>query len=94
MPFPEERHWCAARAAEEGWSRGVLELQIRSRLRDSLGAAPTSFTIALDSELAQQLMKDPYVFEHLALVERRDERSVEQAVVDRLQETLLECPWP
>ncbi|ACZ32443.1 protein of unknown function DUF1016 (plasmid) [Xylanimonas cellulosilytica DSM 15894] len=89
----EERDWYAARAAEEGWTRGVLELQIRSRLRDSLGAAPTNFTAALespDSDLAQQLVKDPYVFEHLALVARRDERAVEQALMDRLQETLLE----
>ena len=89
----EERDWYAARAAEEGWTRGVLELQIRSRLRDSLGAAPTNFTAALDSpdsDLAQQLVKDPYVFEHLALVKKRDERAVEQALMDRLQDTLLE----
>ncbi len=89
----EERDWYAARAAEEGWTRGVLELQIRSRLRDALGAAPTNFTAALespDSELAQQLVKDPYIFEHLALATRRDERAVEQALMDRLQETLLE----
>ena len=89
----EERDWYAARAAEEGWTRGVLELQIRSRLRDALGAAPTNFTAALespDSELAQQLVKDPYVFEHLAFATRRDERAVEQALMDRLQETLLE----
>ena len=89
----EERDWYAARAVEEGWTRGILELQIRSRLRDALGAAPTNFTTALDSpdsELAQQLVKDPYIFEHLAYVERRDERSVEQALMDRLQDTLLE----
>lgn len=89
----EERDWYAARAAEEGWTRGVLELQIRSRLRDALGAAPTNFTVALespDSDLAQQLVKDPYIFEHLALVKRRDERAVEQALMDRLQDTMLE----
>jgi len=65
----EERDWYAAAAAEHGWTRGVLELQIRSGLRTALGAAPTNFTAALDSpdsELAQQMVKDPYVFEHLA----------------------------
>lgn len=65
----DERDWYAAAAAEHGWTRGVLELQIRSGLRTALGAAPTNFTAALDSpdsELAQQMVKDPYVFEHLA----------------------------
>jgi len=88
-----ERDWYAAAAAEHGWSRGVLELQIRSGLRTALGAAPTNFTTALDSpdsELAQQMVKDPYVFEHLALVKSLSERDVEQALMDRLQDTMLE----
>ncbi|MEU4361021.1 PDDEXK nuclease domain-containing protein [Promicromonospora sp. NPDC023987] len=89
----EERDWYAARAAESGWSRNVLEHQIKVNLRSALGAAPTNFTEALDSpdsELAQQLAKDPYVFEHLALSDRLDEREVKQALMDRLQDTLLE----
>jgi len=45
----DERDWYAAAAAENGWTRGVLELQIRSGLRTALGAAPTNFTAALDS---------------------------------------------
>ena len=89
----EERDWYAAQAAENGWTRGVLELQIRSGLRTALGAAPTNFTTALDSsdsELAQQMVKDPYVFEHLGLVARLAEQDVEQALMDRLQHTMLE----
>lgn len=89
----EERDWYAARAAEEGWTRGVLEHQIKVDLRTSLGAAPTNFTTALespDSELAQQLVKDPYVFEHLALARTKVEHDVEQALMDRLQDTMLE----
>lgn len=89
----EERDWYAAAAAENGWSRAVLEHQIKVGLRTALGMAPTNFTAALDapdSELAQQLVKDPYVFEHLAYVDRIAERDVEQALMDRLQDTLLE----
>jgi predicted nuclease of restriction endonuclease-like (RecB) superfamily len=89
----EERDWYAAAAAESGWTRGVLELQIRSGLRTAIGAAPTNFTTALDSpdsELAQQLVKDPYVFEHLGLVKSLAERDVEQALMDRLQDTMLQ----
>lgn len=88
-----ERDWYAAAAAENGWSRAVLQHQIKVGLRTALGAAPTNFSAALDaadSELAQQLVKDPYVFEHLALVEQVHERNVEQALMDRLQDTLME----
>lgn len=89
----EDRDWYAARAADEGWSRGVLEHQIKVNLRSAIGAAPSNFTQALeapDSDLAQQLVKDPYVFEHLGLVKTINERNVEQALMDRLQDTMLE----
>ncbi|WP_278236923.1 PDDEXK nuclease domain-containing protein [Isoptericola sp. AK164] len=89
----EERDWYAERAVEDGWSRALLEHQIKADLRGAIGAAPTNFTDALeapDSELAQQLVRDPYVFEHLAMVERVAERDVEQALMDRLQDTMLE----
>src|SRR5690606_13497686 len=82
----EERDWYAEMAAGQGWSRGILQLQIRSGLRDALGAAPSNFVAALeppDSDLAQQLVKDPYVFEHLGMVADLNERAVEQALMDR-----------
>jgi predicted nuclease of restriction endonuclease-like (RecB) superfamily len=89
----DERDWYAARAAEEGWTRNLLEHWIKVGLRGRLGAAPTNFSTALDSpdsELAQQLVKDPYVFEHLSYASRKTERDVEQALMDRLQDTLME----
>jgi hypothetical protein len=58
-----ERDWYAERAAENGWTRNVLEHHIKVNLRTALGAAPTNFTAALDSpdsELAQQLVDDQY----------------------------------
>jgi predicted nuclease of restriction endonuclease-like (RecB) superfamily len=88
-----ERDWYAARSAEEGWSRNLLEHWIKVDLHGRLGAAPTNFSTVLaspDSELAQQLVKDPYVFEHLSYVDRQVERDVEQALMDRLQDTLME----
>lgn len=60
----EERDWYAAQAVENGWTRNVLEHHIKADLRSRLGAAPTNFAAALDapdSELAQRLVKDPYV---------------------------------
>ncbi len=89
----EDRLFYVARAAEHGWSRAVLEHQITSRLHQRVGAAPSNFTDHLppaDSDLAQQLVRDPYVFDHLALRERVSERDLEQALMDRLQATLLE----
>jgi predicted nuclease of restriction endonuclease-like (RecB) superfamily len=89
----QERDWYASRAVAEGWSRSVLMHFIKAGLRQQIGAAPTNFATALDSpdsEEAQQLVKDPYVFEHLAFVDRVTERNVEQALMDRLQETLTE----
>jgi predicted nuclease of restriction endonuclease-like (RecB) superfamily len=89
----EKRDWYAARAAEQGWSRAVLQHQIKVDLWASIGAAPANFDVALDpadSDLARQLVKDPYVFEHLGMVSSRLERDVEQALMDRLQDTLME----
>jgi len=88
-----ERDWYAARAVVEGWSRAVLEFQVRSGLRARVGAAPSNFTAALppaDSDLAQELVRDPYVFDTLGLAAPIAERDLEQALMDRLQATLLE----
>lgn len=88
-----ERDWYAARAAEHGWSRNILLNQIMSRLRQRTAAAPSNFEHRLpapDSELAQQLTRDPYVFDFLGLTDTAAERDVEQALMDRLQQTLLE----
>ncbi len=87
-----QRDWYAAAAVEHGWSRDVLAHQVASRLLERVGAAPSNFTAMLpapDSELAQQLVRDPYVFDHLALSERAAERDLEQALIDRVQDTLL-----
>lgn len=88
-----ERDWYAAKAVENGWTRNVLLNQIIGRLHLRAGVAPANFELRLpdaDSELARQLTKDPYVFDFLDLTERALERDVEQALMDRLQETLLE----
>jgi len=89
----DDRDWYAERAVAEGWKRSVLEHFIKVNLKAQLGAAPTNFSTTLpplDSELAQQIVKDPYVSEHLAMVDELTERKVEQARMDRLQDTLTE----
>ncbi|MFC3690490.1 PDDEXK nuclease domain-containing protein [Aquipuribacter hungaricus] len=88
---PALRDWYAGQAVEHGWSRNVLEHQITSGLHARAGAAPSNFPARLaapDSELAQQLTRDPYLFDHLDLSARAGERDLEQALMDRLQGTL------
>lgn len=85
--------WYAQMAIEQGWSRDVLRFQIQSGLRVRAGAAPSNFAEVLppqESDLAQQLTKDPYVFEVAAMSERHSEHDLDQALMDRLQHTLLE----
>jgi predicted nuclease of restriction endonuclease-like (RecB) superfamily len=87
------RDWYAGEAARRGWSRNVLEHQIRTTARTRLQAAPTNFPTTLpagESDLAQQLTKDPYVLDFLALDGDAKERHLEQALVDRIIDTLRE----
>ncbi|MFE7504643.1 DUF1016 N-terminal domain-containing protein, partial [Promicromonospora sp. NPDC057488] len=89
----EDREWYAAKAVQNGWSRASLEFEIKTDLRKRLGSAPSNFTATLDaadSDLAQQAVKDTYVFEHLDPGEHRAERDRERVLMDRIQDTLLE----
>ncbi|NNH53652.1 DUF1016 domain-containing protein [Promicromonospora citrea] len=93
LDTPEDRDWYAAMAAEGGWSRASLEFEIGTDLKRRLGSAPSNFSATLDvpdSDLARQAVKDRYVFEHLDPGRHRAERDREQALTDRIQDTLLE----
>ena len=88
-----DRDWYATAAAEHGWSRNVLLHHIKSQLHRRVGAAPSNFTDQLpasDYDLAQQLVRDPYVFDFLNLTGRIAERELEAALMGRLERFLLE----
>ena len=90
---PAARDWYAAAAVDNGWSRNMLLNQIKGRLRDREGAALSNFAEKLprpDSDLAQQLTRDPYVFDFLDLTASSSERELEQGLMDSLQRTLSE----
>lgn len=89
----QDREWYAAKTVENGWSRASLEFEIKMDLKSRLGSAPSNFSTTLeatDSDLAQQVVKDSYVFEHLDPGKQIAERDREQALMDRIQATLLE----
>ena len=90
---PAARDWYVRAAVAGGWSRNVLLNQIMGRAHTRAGAAASNFEHTLageDSELAAQIAKDPYVFDFLGLSGRVAEHDLEQALVGRLRDTLLE----
>lgn len=89
----QERHWYVQATFEQGWSRNVLALQIDSQLYQRQGKAITNFQRALpapDSDIAQQLTKDSYIFDFLSLTEPIKERKLERALVDNIAALILE----
>jgi predicted nuclease of restriction endonuclease-like (RecB) superfamily len=89
----QDRDWYAGAAVENGWSRNVLLNMIMNRSMERTGAAPSNFVqqlVAPDSELAQQVAKDPYNFEFLGLSGQVAERDLEIALTSRITETLRE----
>ncbi len=76
-----------------GWSRAVLVHQIESGLWRREGKAVTNFAQTLpapQSDLAAQMLKDPYVFDFLSLTPAHTERELEQALIDHITQFLLE----
>lgn len=90
---PNERIWYASKTIEHGWSRNVLVHQIESNLYHRQGKAITSFARNLptpQSDLAQQTLKDPYVFDFLTLDKDAREREFEKGLLQHIREFLLE----
>ena len=71
----------------------MLEVWIDSNLYDREGKAPTNFNKTLpstQSDMAQQVFKDPYIFDFLTLHQGYLEKDLEQGLVDHIQKFLLE----
>ena len=89
----ETRLWYARQTSIYGWSRAVLVHQIESNLHARQGAAVTNFQSTLpapQSDLARELMKDPYHFGFLGMAEEISERQLEDGLLNRLRDFLLE----
>ena len=89
----DERLWYARQAMEHGWSRAILEAQIETRLHKRAGKALTNFKATLpppQSDLAQQTLKDPYVFDFITLAADAQERDLERGLVEHVRDFLLE----
>jgi len=88
-----KRLWYAQKAMENGWSRNTMLTHIESDLYTRKGNAITNFEKTLpnvESDLIQQELKDPYIFDFLNLTEEAQEKDIEQALIDNITQFLLE----
>ncbi|MEO1297786.1 MAG: PDDEXK nuclease domain-containing protein [Cyanobacteria bacterium J06636_16] len=89
----EERIWYARQAIDHGWSRNVLRMQIENQLYTQQNSAINNFERTLpgpQSDLAKNLLKDPYNFDFLALTPGVQEHELKQSLVDHIRDFLLE----
>lgn len=87
------RLFYAQQAIAQSWSRTTLEIHIKNRLYERQGQAVTNFAVRLPSPvsaLAQETLKDPYLFDFLSLGEEAQEREIENALMQHITRFLLE----
>jgi predicted nuclease of restriction endonuclease-like (RecB) superfamily len=90
---PEIRNWYAERAGEHNWRLEVLEHQITTGLHRRAGAAPNNLEERLSEDgaaLARSVAKDPLVFDFLGLTKEVEELAMEEAMTQRMSQTLAE----
>ena len=89
----ESRLWYAHKTVEHGWSSAILDLQIQTGLMERSGKSINNFSVALpptDSDMANQIFKDPYLFDFLGTDMPRRETEIEIRLVEHIQKFLLE----
>ena len=89
----EEALFYINKTIENNWSRPELACQIGTKLFKSQGAAVTNFNQTLpssQSQLAKEMLKDPYNFEFLSMKAKYDEHDLEDALVANVTQFLLE----
>jgi predicted nuclease of restriction endonuclease-like (RecB) superfamily len=87
------RLWYAQQTIINGWSRDTLTSMIKHFTHERQGAAVTNFANRLpapQSEMARQLLKDPYIFDFLTLEGPFHERELETGLLRHVEKFLLE----
>ena len=89
----DERFWYAKQVLIQGWSRDSLIQMIKNSTYERQGSAVSNFNEKLPAaqfDLAQQTLKDPYIFDFLTLTEPFKERELETELLKHLEKFLLE----
>ena len=87
------RIWYMHQTLANGWSANILTMQIDTQAHARQGKAVSNFAALLpapQSDLVQQTLKDPYIFDFLTLTEPFHERELETQLVHHLEKFLLE----
>ena len=90
-----ERYWYITQAVANGWSSNVLQMQIETNLfaRQITTTKVSNFSVRLpkpQSDLANYLMKDPYIFDMMGHTDKMAERDIERQLVSHITKYLLE----
>ena len=90
-----ERYWYITQAIANGWSSNVLQMQIETNLfaRQITAKKVSNFSVRLpkpQSDLANYLMKDPYIFDMMGQADKMAERDIERQLVSHITKYLLE----
>ena len=88
-------YWYMKQSVEMGWSSNVLKIEIETNLysRQISNNKVNNFTSTLpapQSDLANYLLKDPYIFDLAGTKEKADERDIEEQLVKHVTRYLLE----
>ena len=90
---PQKALFYVRKTIENNWGRDMLLNFLKTDLYERLGKAISNFNTtlpALQSDLAQQITKDPYVFDFFAITENYSERELEDALVANVTKFLVE----
>jgi len=90
-----ERYWYITQAVANGWSSNILQMQIETNLfaRQITTKKVSNFSARLpkpQSDLANYLMKDPYIFDMMGQTDKMAERDIERQLVSHITKYLLE----
>ena len=89
----KSRIWYAQKTIENGWSKTVLDMQIESGLLERSGKSVNNFPAVFpptDSDMVNQVFKDPYLFDFLGTDMPRREVEIERQLTEHIQSFLLE----
>lgn len=78
---------------KNGWSRNVLALQIESGYHNRIGSSNNNFNNLLppiNSDIVNNTVKDPYIFDFITLRDSYKEKELEIAMVEKIRDVLLE----
>ena len=87
------RYWYIQKVLENGWSKDVMSLMIKSELHKREGSLVSNFQNVLpsnESDLVQQSFKDPYRFDFLTITEPFKERELENSLIKNMENFLIE----